>query len=134
MKMRDAMWRGWLKNYWQERNEGNPPIYREEASEMLRWLPLLGSHFSEGVALLIDGEVENINTKVFLHQFENTYTKYKSSSIRLLKYLLEHGKKDLYSYHVMKEMIESLKEDLTDADQKQFTILFDDYMITLRNS
>lgn len=107
------IWNLWIKKYWENRIQNIPiPLSEEEGSEMLDWLPKLGTLYPEAVTMFIAGTKVKKAGGWFWHQLieDNWAEKYPDETARLVIYLLENDAEERYEISRVQKVVEKLKE------------------------
>jgi len=84
------LWERWLKQYWQERNQGIPvPFSDGELEKTVEWISELEPVFPEAVAVICEGKVPHLEDVQLLYRLKKTELsdKHPEALTRLLIHL-----------------------------------------------
>ena len=108
-----ALWKRWLKRYWQNRLKGIPkPLNAGEIERMLNWLPYLKSDvFPEAVALAASMPKEPMQRGLSIHNINHSdlWRQYPEAVAKLLIHL-DRCESPRYAWYMGKELIDKLIE------------------------
>ncbi|MCY3823707.1 MAG: DUF4020 domain-containing protein, partial [Nitrospinae bacterium] len=108
-----ALWKRWLKRYWQNRLKGVPkPLNTGEIERMLNWLPYLENDvFPEAVALAVRMPKKPMQLGLSIHKINHSdlWRRYPEAVAKLLIHLGGY-KSPSYSWYKGKELIDKLIE------------------------
>ena len=119
-----ALWKRWLKRYWQNRLKGVPkPLNAGEIEQMLNWLPYLESDvFPEAVASAVRMPKEPMQSGLSIHKINHSdlWRRYPEAVAKLLLHLggcespphAWYKGKELIDKLIESDIPESLKEKL----------------------
>lgn len=108
-----ALWKRWLKRYWQNRLKGIPkPLNTGEIERMLNWLPYLESDvFPEAVVLAVRMPKESMQRGLSIHKINHSdlWRRYPEAVAKLLIHL-GGCESPPYAWYMGNELIDKLIE------------------------